>query len=76
MKYGAVRWRQEAAERGHGDPAGQRAAARGRRFHTLHMSTPVWIKQDTHHRNWSRINRPSDSGGTLELRRDAWVLEY
>lgn len=23
MKYGAVRWRQEAAERGHGDPASQ-----------------------------------------------------
>lgn len=26
MKYGAVRWRQEAAERGHGDPASQQTA--------------------------------------------------
>lgn len=35
MKYGAVRWRQEAAERGHGDPASKRAtdADPDRRFH-------------------------------------------
>lgn len=42
MKYGPVRWRQEAAERRHADPAGQHTR-------TAVFIARVWINQCAHH---------------------------